>query len=279
MKHRFPLARLCRRFGMSRQNHYKQKRVRQRAEVDRQLVRHLVLDQRKRQPRLGGLKLHHLLRKTLKEHGVKLGRDAFFAVLSEEDLLLSPLPKAPRTTMSRHNLPHFTNLFKDLVLTGPHQAVVSDITYVRTTDAFVYISLLTDAYSRKIVGYHVGLCLEVEESARALNMMIRGLPTGARPLHHSDRGCQYCSHAYVALLRDHGLGISMTEVQHCAENALAERMNGILKQEYGLGKTFHDLADVLKCLEQAVHLYNHQRPHRSLNMRVPADVHAAKCAA
>ena len=228
---------------MSRQNHYKQKQVRQKAKVDRELVRHLVLDQRKRQPRLGGLKLFHLLRQTLREHGVKLGRDAFFAVLAEEDLLLAPLPKAPRTTMSGHNLPLFKNLFKDVALTAPHQAVVSDITYVRTTDAFVYISLLTDAYSRKIVGYHVALSLESGESAHALNMMIRGLPPGASPLHHSDRGSQYCCHDYVALLRQHGLGISMTEVQHCAENAMAERMNGILKQEYGLGKTFRNIED------------------------------------
>ncbi|MFO1490739.1 MAG: IS3 family transposase [Kiritimatiellia bacterium] len=264
---------------MSRQNHYKQKQVRQKAKVDRELVRHLVLDQRKRQPRLGGLKLFHLLRQTLREHGVKLGRDAFFAVLAEEDLLLAPLPKAPRTTMSGHNLPLFKNLFKDVALTAPHQAVVSDITYVRTTDAFVYISLLTDAYSRKIVGYHVALSLESGESAHALNMMIRGLPPGASPLHHSDRGSQYCCHDYVALLRQHGLGISMTEVQHCAENAMAERMNGILKQEYGLGKTFRNIEKVLMPRTSGLPVQPSTPAHAPLDMRFPADVHAAKCAA
>jgi putative transposase len=264
---------------MTRQNHYKQKRVVQKAKVDSRLIRHLVLQERKRHPRLGGLKLHYLLKGTLRANGIKIGRDAFFAILAQEDLLLAPLPKAPRTTMSRHNLPRFSNLYKDLALTGPNQAVVSDITYVRTDEAFVYISLLTDAYSRKIVGYHVGLCLQAEESAQALNMMIAGLPKGARPLHHSDRGCQYCSHAYVALLRSHGLGISMTETQHCAENAMAERINGILKQEYGLGNTFKDPHAVVKCLEQAVYLYNHHRPHRSLHMRFPADVHNPKHAA
>lgn len=260
---------------MSRQNFYRTRKERRRQEVDERLVVDLVLAERRFQPRLGGRKLYVLIKKALKEAGVKLGRDRFFKVLKERGLLVEPLPKGPVTTMSAHSLPVFPNRFKDLELIRVHQAWVTDITYIRTESCFVYLTLLMDAYSRVIVGWNLGKSLGTEESLKALRMALKSLPEGEAPLHHSDRGCQFCSHAYVESLQKNGLGISMTEIQHCAENAMAERVNGILKQEYALGATFRCFADARKSVEQAIELYNTRRPHGSLNMKTPAEVHRA----
>ena len=264
---------LCNAAGMSRQNFYKARRARQRREVDERLVKQLVQAERAVQPRLGGLKLHGILRDDLAAQGVCLGRDVFFRVLRNQGLLLEPLPKAPRTTNSNHSLPVFTNLIKDLELTAPNQVWISDITYIRTRGDFLYLSLVTDKYSRKIVGYHLGKTLETQDTLKALTMALADLPEGAKPIHHSDRGCQYCSHDYVKELRDHGLQVSMTEEDHCAENAQAERVNGILKQEYFLNYEFHGEEHARRAVDEAIRLYNRRRPHRSLNMRTPEQIH------
>ena len=268
------MSKLCERVGMSRQNSYKARRARQRKQVDERLVKSLVNAERALQPRLGGLKLHFLLREQLQAEGVKLGRDCFFDVLRSQDLLLEPLPKAPRTTNSAHSLPVFTNLVKDLEPSEPNQVWISDITYIRTREDFVYLSLITDMYSRKVVGYHLAETLTAQDSLRALEMALKGLPKGARPIHHSDRGCQYCSHEYVERLTDNGLKVSMTEQDHCAENAMAERVNGILKQEYFLKHEFRSVAQARKAVDEAVHLYNTRRPHRSLKLQTPEHVHS-----
>jgi len=264
---------LCKAVGMSQQNFYKRRIDRERRNVDEQLVKQLVEAERAVQPRLGGLKLHGLLREELKAAGVKLGRDRFFEVLRNQGLLLERLPKAPRTTNSAHSLPVFSNLIKDIELTGPDQIWVSDITYIRTREDFVYLSLITDKFSRKVVGYHVGETLKALDTLKALAMALEGLPEGAHPIHHSDRGCQYCSHEYVDVLEAHGIAVSMTEENHCAENALAERMNGILKQEYFLNHVFRNVAQVRQAVKEAVYLYNTRRPHRSLKLRIPQQVH------
>jgi transposase InsO family protein len=260
---------------MSRQNFYKARRSRQRRSVDEQFVKQLVEAERAQQPRLGGLKLHSILREDLASEGVHLGRDRFFEVLKNQGLLLEPLPRAPRTTNSYHSLPVFRNLIKELEVTGPNQVWVSDITYIRTQDDFMYLSLITDYYSHKIVGYHLAQTLETKDTLKALDMALEHLPSGATPIHHSDRGCQYCSHEYVQRLQEGGLLISMTEENHCAENAMAERMNGILKQEYSLGCVFRTGAQALLAVDEAVYLYNVCRPHRSLNLRKPDEIHSA----
>jgi len=258
---------------MSPQNYYKSRKVRERKKVDEVLVKRLVEAERAVQPRLGGLKLHSMLREKLESEEVPLGRDRFFEVLRNQALLLEALPKAPRTTNSKHSLPVFSNLVKDLELSGPNQAWVSDITYIRTREDFVYLSLITDKYSRKVVGYHVGRTLCAEDTLKALTMALDALPEGSRPIHHSDRGCQYCSHEYVDRLEQVGLPISMTEEDHCAENAMAERMNGILKQEYFLNHEFGTVAQACRAVDEAVHLYNTRRPHRSLMLRTPEQAH------
>lgn len=261
---------------MSRQNYYARHRHRQRREVDGQLVEKLVQQERQEQSRLGTRKLYHLLKPQLEKAGVRMGRDRMFEELRKRGLLLEPVPaQYPRTTQSYHNLPVFGNVIKDLEVTAPNQVWVSDITYLRTRESFVYLALITDKYSRKIVGWHAGDSLEAVGCVRALESALSELPKGRAPIHHSDQGSQYCCHEYVNRLQESGLRISMTETDHCAENALAERMNGILKQEYGLGAELPSKEVAYLAVQQGIELYNTRRPHGALNYRMPAQVHAA----
>jgi transposase InsO family protein len=259
---------------MSRQNYYARRRARQAQAVDAGLITELVRAERRMQPRLGVRKLRVVLQGALAQAGVQLGRDRFFGVLRREGLLLAPLPKEyPQTTDSYHGLPVFGNLVKDLEVKQPNEVWVSDLTYLRTEEGFLYLALVTDKYSRKIVGYHCGDTLEAVGCVRALDMALKDLPAWAQPIHHSDQGSQYCCHEYVQALGSRGLAISMTEVDHCAENALAERMNGILKQEYGLGREMATKARARQAVDQGIWLYNTKRPHTALNYRMPAEVH------
>jgi transposase InsO family protein len=258
---------------MSRQNYYKARALRRRREVDGGLIEQLVRGERAIQPRLGGRKLFHLLAPKLVREGVKTGRDRFFGVLRDKGLLLEKLPGAPKTTNSRHSLPVFRNLVKDMTLTGPNQAWAGDITYIRTDGGFLYLSLIMDLWSRKIVGYNSGDTLETEGVLAALKMALSKLPGGAFPVHHSDRGSQYCSHLYVGELQARSLKISMTEEPRCYENANAERLNGILKQEYGLGFSFRSKKQALEAVDEAVFLYNTRRPHTALKFATPEQAH------
>jgi len=267
------VSNLCRLVGMSRQNYYARRRDRQRESVDTELVIEWVKQERRMQPRLGTRKLHRMFCAQGDEHCVEIGRDRFFECLRKNGLLLERLPSHPKTTHSRHSLPVFHNLVADLAPTAPNQAWASDLTYIRTDEGFLYAALITDMFSRKIVGSFLGDNLEAEGCLAALQSALRELPAGARPIHHSDRGCQYCCHLYVERLQAAGLGISMTETLHCYENALAERVNGILKQEYGLGVCFRTKAQARLAFGQAVWLYNTRRPHLALGYRTPASVH------
>jgi transposase InsO family protein len=192
---------LCERVKMSRQNYYAARRLRQRRDVDERLILELVRRERQVQPRLGGRKLLHLLQTDLKEAEVEIGRDRFFELLAEHDLLVSPKSGTPHTTNSRHCLPVFHNLLAGRVLQGPNEAWVSDLTYIRTEEGFLFAALITDAYSRKIVGRHIGDSLEAEGCIVALDQALSDLPVGRHPMHHSDRGCQYCCHEYVERLQ------------------------------------------------------------------------------
>jgi transposase InsO family protein len=261
---------------MSRQNYYARRRQRQRRQVDGELVAGLVQRERRLQPRLGTRKLYHMLKPELEQSGVRLGRDRMFEVFRNRDLLLEPVPaQYPHTTQSHHNLPVAKNLVKDLEVKGPNEVWVSDLTYLRTVEGWLYLALITDKYSRKIVGWNVGDTLEAVGCIRALERALEDLPAGSYPIHHSDQGCQYCCHDYVKRLKERGMQLSMTEVDHCAENALAERMNGILKQEYGLGMEFGSKAAAHAAVRQGIALFNTRRPHSSLGNRFPAQVHQA----
>jgi transposase InsO family protein len=261
---------------MTRQNYYARRKVRRRRSVDGELIAQLVQRERQIQPRLGTRKLYHMLKPELKQAGVRMGRDRMFEELRKRDLLLEPVPAPyPHTTQSYHNLPVFGNRIKDKELEGPNEVWVSDLSYLRTRQGFLYLALITDKYSRKIVGWHVGDTLEAIGCVRALDRALAELPEGQKPIHHSDQGSQYCCHEYVKRLQERGLAISMTEVNHCAENALAERMNGILKQEYGLGAEFATKAAAHQAAKQGIGLYNTRRPHNALGKRTPAQVHQA----
>lgn len=260
---------------MTPQNYYARRVRRQRSEVDAELALELVRAHRAQQPRLGGRKLYYLIAPELRAAGVKMGRDGFFAVLSGAGLLVARKPSAwPKTTAFDPSLPVFRNLLRERRLTGPNQVWAADITYVRTQAAFLYLALITDHWSRKIVGYHLGRSLETIEALKALAMALRALPKGRHPIHHSDRGCQYGSHEYGRRAQRAGLPMSMTETDHAAENALAERVNGILKQEYWLDATFVDEKEAWRATRHAVQMYNTRRPHSSLEYQFPASVHA-----
>jgi putative transposase len=264
---------LCAKVGMSRQNYYKRRAARGRKAVDEDLVTQLVKRERQLQPRIGVRKLHYMLSDDLQEACVEVGRDRMFEILRARKMLVKPLPKSARTTNSRHSLPVFRNLIMGVKTTGPNQVWVSDLTYIRTDVGFEYLSLVMDLHSHKIVGFHCGDDLSTAGCLEALDQALASLPEGNYPIHHSDRGCQYCSHDYVNRLKKHGLSPSMTEENHCAENATAERLNGILKQEYALGMTFRTRSQTRAAVKQAVWLYDNRRPHLSLQMKTPSEVH------
>jgi len=266
---------LCQWVQMTPQNYYARRSVRSRQAVDLGLVLALVKAEREQQPRLGVRKLYHLIAPELKAAGVKLGRDRLFVELAKAGWLVARKPPAwPRTTQVDPNLPLFKNLIRRRRVTGPNQVWVADITYLRTRQAFLYLGLITDRWSRKIVGYHVGDTLETKQVLKALAMALQELKGSARPIHHSDRGCQYASHAYVAAALKAGLVMSMTEQNHSAENALAERVNGILKQEYWLDANFADWQQARQAAAHGIRMYNTRRPHTALGYRFPAQVHA-----
>ena len=260
---------------MTRQNYYARRKLRQRRQVDEELLVGLARLERSLQPRLGARKLRVLLAGELAQAGVQIGRDRFFAVLRQHGLLLEPRrSQTPRTTQSYHTLPVFRNLVKELQVRLVNEVWVGDLTYLRTEEGFMFLALLTDVMSRHIVGHHFGDSLESIGCQQALQMALKRLPKNTRPIHHSDRGCQYCCHPYVQLALGAGLQMSMTEIDHCAENALAERMNGILKSEYGLDRVFATKAQSRKAVEQAIHLYGTRRPHTALGNQFPAHVYA-----
>lgn len=265
---------LCEVAGMSRQNYYRQRRQRQRRQIEEAVVVELVQAERQLQPYLGGRKVLRRIGCGLQEAGVRMGRDRFFELLRRRNLLIKRAKRGTKTTDSRHGFRVYTNQFKDLELTRPHQAWVADLTYLRTWEGFLYLSLISDASTRKIIGYEASDRLEAEGCLRSLEQALRQLPEGKRPLHHSDRGTQYCCWAYTEKLQQRHLTISMTEVNHCYENAQAERLNGILKQEYGLGGCFRTKAEARQAVDQAVWLYNELRPHQSLAYRTPHEVHS-----
>ena len=267
------VAALCRAAGMSRQNYYKQHGRRKRRQVEEDLVVELVQAERQLQPELGGRKLLVRIGPGLEEAGIQLGRDLFFDLLRSRNLLIQSKKRGKRTTDSRHNFRIYTNQYSDLEVTEAHQAWVADLTYLRSEEGFLYLSLISDASTRKVIGYEASDRLEAEGCLASLEQALEQLPEGKRPLHHSDRGIQYCCRAYTEKLKARKLSISMTEENHCYENAQAERLNGILKQEYGLGACFQSKAQARQAVDQAVWLYNELRPHLSLDYRTPSEMH------
>jgi putative transposase len=232
-------------------------------------VKAKVLSIRSQMPRLGTRKLHYLLH----DQQCPIGRDALFSLLRAEGLLVKKKRRYQKTTDSRHWLRKYADLSKELAVTRPEQLWVADITYVSLEQGFCYLHLLSDAYSKQIMGYRVSETLEASHTVEALNMALAQRSTKAILIHHSDRGLQYCSAAYTGLLQQQHIQISMTQDGSPYDNAIAERINGILKDEYGLDDIYEDISQVQKEVKQAVWSYNEQRPHLSNHYLTPRQMH------
>lgn len=215
-----------------------------------------------------------MLRPFFREHSIKIGRDALFNLLYTNHLLVRKRKRRISTTNSYHRFRKYPNLIREMIPTSVNQLWVSDITYWKIGEKHLYISFITDAYSHKIVGYHVAQTLETIESIQALKMALSSLKTEPYQLiHHSDRGIQYCSNSYVKLLEDYNINISMTENGDPLENAIAERVNGIIKEEYLQDYKVNNIKEAKKVLSYVVRLYNEERPHNSIRNYVPDTVH------
>ena len=263
----------CRLLGYTRQAYYKQRRRVEHRAIGVELILQEVVRIRMSQNRVGVRKLHHMMGPFTREHGVEMGRDALCDLLREHSMLIRRRRRrGPRTTFSCFWKQCYPNLAKDFTPVASNQLWVSDITYIRIREGFGYLSLITDAYSRKIVGYHLRGDLTAKGPAAALRMALRSNPDREGLIHHSDRGLQYYSSQYMKLI-GRNIRISMTEHSDPLENAIAERVNGILKQEL-LAKNFSSLSEATRQVEQAVSIYNHLRPHLSIDMLTPAEAHA-----
>lgn len=267
------LSKLCWFFGITRQAYYQSFRREEFVEIEQELVLKEVIRIRKSHPRIGTRKLYIMLEGFMLEHQIKIGRDALFDLLSEHQLLIRRRKRKITTTQSHHWLKKYPNLIKNFTPKAPNQLYVSDITYWKTEFGYTYISFITDAYSHKIVGHNLAETLEAIESVKALEIAVSELENVESLIHHSDRGTQYCSGKYVKLLQDHEIEISMTETGDPLDNAIAERVNGILKGEYlecYLVTNFHEAKELL---DTVVKLYNQERPHMSIGNLVPEKVH------
>jgi putative transposase len=271
------LARLCGWFGVTRQAYYQDGWKGIDISIEENILLNEVSAIRENHKRMGTRKLYDKLQPFMLEHKIKMGRDALFDLLSSNHMLVRKRKRRIQTTQSHHWLRKYTNLIHGFTPTAPNQLWVSDITYWKINGSHVYISFITDAFSRKIVGHHVAQTLETVETIQALKMALSGLferpESHLKLIHHSDRGVQYCSHDYVKLLQDNHIQISMTENGDPLENAIAERLNGILKDEYLNDSHVVTLNEARMTLNHAVLLYNEDRPHMSIGNHYPSQVH------
>ena len=266
------LSRCCRLFGISRQAIYQSEHRRLAREQELTPVWEMVQSIRMEMPRIGTRKLHHLIKDELEIREIKMGRDALFNYLRKEHLLIRPKKNYTRTTYSKHWMRKYPNLLTDLRINRSEQVFVSDITYVKSREKTHYLSLVTDAHSRRIMGHHLSDDMAAENVAKALKMAIRNRKNNLPLIHHSDRGLQYCSSHYQHILKTNRIAPSMTDGYDCYQNALAERINGILKQEFLINKcnTGKELATLIR---QSIDTYNEKRPHLSLKMKTPNFIH------
>lgn len=237
----------------------------------------MAIISRKLLPKVGTRKIHRLIKPSINLHGLKCGRDKLFDILRESNLLIKPRRQYVKTTNSKHWMRKYPNIKKDVCADTSDKVWVSDITYIKTDEGNCYLSMITDAYSRKIVGYNVSDSMCSSEIVKALDMAIKNRKyTNTDLIHHSDRGLQYCSNEYVSLAQENGITMSMTEKSDPYENALAERMNRTIKEEFCMDRTLKSKDQVYKTVKEAVNLYNTYRPHLALNYLTPNEVHNKK---
>jgi putative transposase len=262
----------CRLLGYSRQALYKRAHEEEKKIIEAEIILQQVHRIRSKHKRMGVKKLHIKLESFFKTHQIKLGRDALFDLLREFRMLVKPLKRNHYTTDSYHRFYKYPNLIKDWRPAAPNQLWVSDITYIETKEGFSYLSVITDAFSHKIVGWHLAKRPTVKVSIEALKMALKNNNNVGQLIHHSDRGSQYCSEEYVFILKNKGIKISMTEHGDPYENAMAERINGIIKNEY-LEKRYNDDGQLWLDVSKTVRLYNTDRLHMSIGMNIPQHIH------
>ena len=268
------LGHICRLLGVTRQAFYKHFRYISDQCTEEQLLLEEISNIRRIHPVMGGRKLYYLLQPFLLEHQIKMGRDALFDLLAINKMLIRKRKRKVSTTQSHHWLRKYPNLIKNRPPSKPNQLWVSDITYVPIPHGFLYLSLLTDAYSHKIMGHALAENLESIHTIRALKMALNNLSQVPDNLiHHSDRGVQYCSTEYVSLLTQNNIQISMSETGDPLDNAVAERINGILKEEYLSHYPISNLNEAMELVTDVINRYNRLRPHLSINLLTPHQAH------
>jgi len=261
-------------FGISRQCYYKHLKREKISSFEDDIVVTKVTKIRQLMPRIGTRKLHHILSPQLINEGLKYGRDKLFDLLRKERMLVPKRTNYVVTTRSYKRFRVYPNRISNLKIKRPEQVWVSDITYIRTRDGFLYLTLITDAYSKKIVGYHLADNMRTENNIAALKMALRNRKYSKRKLiHHSDRGFQYCADDYTKLLAKHKIKISMTTKYDPYENAVAERVNGILKGEFLISDSRIPTEDAQQIIDQAIKIYNQLRPHLSCEYLTPEQAH------
>jgi transposase InsO family protein len=240
-------------------------------------IKNLVDRERKQLPRIGTRKLYYLIKEDLRNQGLKVGRDKLFSLMRLYGLQINPRRRYTQTTMSKHWLRKWPNIIKDKDIVNQDQVWVSDITYIKTQEGNCYLNMITDAYSRRIMGYAIEENMETESMIEALRMAIGQRQNPLIPtIHHSDRGLQYCSKEYVNAEVKNNIRLSMTENGDPYENALAERMNRTIKEEFGMDRKMKSKELVKKLVEESIFLYNNKRPHLALNMKTPDQVYYEK---
>jgi len=262
---------LCGLFGYTRQAYYQQRLRNSYHAIKGEIVLEKVKEKRKDMPRLGARKLLHLLR----NDGIYISRDKLFELLRNNNMLVSKRKHKVYTTQSKHWLKKHPNLIEGLDVLKPNKLWVADITYVVIRNGYAYLFLITDAYSRKIVGHYLSESMEADGGIQALRMALSGVDWQNRAgmIHHSDRGVQYCSHNYVDLLRESKMLISMTQNGDPYENAIAERVNGVLKQEWIHNEQYDSFEQGKERIAEIIEIYNSKRPHSSCDMLTPQEAH------
>ena len=275
MNTNYSVKSICRLLGYTAQAYHKKNKHNLIQRVNNDLIIQQVYELRKLQPRCGSRKLLIDLQPFLKQHHISIGRDYFFHLLAKNKLLIRKTKRSTHTTNSKHHFRKYPNLAKDFTPLKAHELWVSDITYIPLKNRFAYLFLITDAYSRKIVGHHVSDDMKVSSAVVALKKALAQKPVETIVIHHSDRGIQYCSTEYVNLLQQHHALISMTQSGDPLENAIAERVNGILKTEL-ISSSYEDIEKASVSIARAVIIYNYKRRHSSLNYQIPNEVHQQK---
>lgn len=266
------LVSACGLFGVNRQVYYRRKKSAQKSQETASKVVEMVLWVRQKMPRIGTRKLYYLLQDRLQDLGV--GRDKLFTILKANHMLVKPARSYRITTDTHHRFRKHKNLIAQLTPTRPEQIWASDITYLGKNGSHQYLALITDLYSKKIVGYDVSSSLSAESAIRALKMGLRQRAYKDKKLiHHSDRGYQYCCDEYQKILKAREVKCSMTESYDPYTNAVAERVNGIMKQEFLLDKYVAKLPVMKEMVRNSIQIYNELRPHYSCYMKTPEEMH------